>query len=1478
MLEDNNLGKFKERRNKTVKPYERPKSILRRVTDSVTGLLPQPSWLVNWLHSTPKDNESESPVEEELPVPSTSSSSNTDRRNLIVGNPNTESFIFQRPPGAFNDQVRSSSHTITPALIPEINRDDAGANLRDISIQTNGDDDSHSESTSGCSSLLPHPDHRRDNRDAELPKVEPLNIDRSALQLLGNSLSKSLAVDLKNNRGRKTLSLQTFSQSTSMAASPIEDHRFNKDSESASISSFYGKSEMSLNCSNSKRDLSLPQSSGFGSKRPRFNITSFGPIASDARKSVLNESIADSPFYAGRTTYGGASAYRRASLQPSTVGPYTRKRVQARPSSSAIPNASSSLSGNASTNLLSSSANRILQALESMSTPVRDAKRIPTNVSIKRSTSFQDEEPSFSGFGLSRRRPNLGPPASKLTIGTPAQIVSRPPPVRTTTEVAPVSSTPISAQAGGKMRCRKSAPPRQSAKEVARIREEEEPIQVELQAQPFGLSSLPNFNLLPVPPSTVPSASSAVVTQGSDKIGLQYPKLVSSNVNGSLSSPKASATFTFSAPIVNVNPSTAAAATIVSATQNFNFSSPLRIEASLPKSIQKNSTCDIQTVSELKTGSVLDALKGNGAQLFQKTSTGDSSEKLVTSQALPIPTTQASMGFGEMFKPPTNSWKCSICMVTNSDDQSTCMACEGPKPSVASSSSKIVDVSTTPVSLPKEGFGDKFKKPTGQWECPVCCVFNSQEKEKCLSCETQRPGTKVAAVTPSISNFKFGVPKTSEKTEEIVSSTVKSTLEPTTKPSTGFQFGSTSTPTESSVATDSIKKAAGFQFGSTSVSIESSAATDSDKKAAGFQFGSTLASTESCAATDSAKKAAGFQFGSTLGSVSKENNSTGFKLSMPAEVKNKNTETSLLSDKKATESTVLVADNGAVEITTGSLFKASSIAEGATSAEKKQNFIQTPSSSAEANTASSSSATGSIFGSGLFGMSTQSTSQPFGQKSTVISTEPKLPSYDFKSSSISSNATRDLKSTSLDTKADETILTGKAPSFLFPVATTTTTATSSAPPFSFQANNQNTFSFGQSNSEASKEKSTATSSLFGVSPVTTPSNTGFDLASSLAKKDFTAPTLAMNAFKSSASAFGLNSSVSSFGVPNVSTSSSLPISTPSSATGTTTTTGTANSNPVFSFGASSVPSASTSETPAASSSISSQSAGQPFAFGQTTLSSFSTGKEAQKSTAGLFGFPSSSAVAAASTSSITPPTAPSSFGFASLSGVSTNPTSTSSVSVPSVFSFGTATPTTTNTAPKEVSSIPFSFGTQQSQIPAAGSTPTFVGFGSKTSSTPFSFTGTPATGLTTAFGEGAVKPTASFGSSVAPSPFVTQSAGMFGAPSGSFSASTPVSQSPAFAFGASSAPPPAQQSIFNPPPSYSFGSGPTAVAGAPSQPINSPASVFTFGNPSVSNPAPSSFSAVSSFASGLSNPFDNSGSAGGGGPNRKIRKAVRRQR
>ena len=75
---------------------------MKRVTDSVTGLLPQPAWLTNLFYSSPKENETESLTNEEQPVPSTSASTE-DHRPQVSRKPKMESFIFQRPPGAFVD-------------------------------------------------------------------------------------------------------------------------------------------------------------------------------------------------------------------------------------------------------------------------------------------------------------------------------------------------------------------------------------------------------------------------------------------------------------------------------------------------------------------------------------------------------------------------------------------------------------------------------------------------------------------------------------------------------------------------------------------------------------------------------------------------------------------------------------------------------------------------------------------------------------------------------------------------------------------------------------------------------------------------------------------------------------------------------------------------------------------------------------------------------------------------------------------------------------------------------------------------------------------------------------------------------------------------------------------------------------------------------------------------------------------------------
>ena len=63
-------------------------------------------------------------------------------------------------------------------------------------------------------------------------------------------------------------------------------------------SSFFNKDELSsasLSCSAMKRELQ-PQTSSFNSKRPRFNVTSFGPSL-----LVTNPPFQDNVFFASNT-------------------------------------------------------------------------------------------------------------------------------------------------------------------------------------------------------------------------------------------------------------------------------------------------------------------------------------------------------------------------------------------------------------------------------------------------------------------------------------------------------------------------------------------------------------------------------------------------------------------------------------------------------------------------------------------------------------------------------------------------------------------------------------------------------------------------------------------------------------------------------------------------------------------------------------------------------------------------------------------------------------------------------------------------------------------------------------------------------------------------------------------------------------------------------------------------------------------------
>lgn len=113
------------------------------------------------------------------------------------------------------------------------------------------------------------------------------------------------------------------------------------------------------------------------------------------------------------------------------------------------------------------------------------------------------------------------------------------------------------------------------------------------------------------------------------------------------------------------------------------------------------------------------------------------------------PASTAGTGFGDKFKPATGTWDCDTCLVQNKPEAVKCVACETPKPGTGvkralpltvASESPVTASSSTTVTTGTLGFGDKFKRPVGSWECPVCCVSNKAEDSRCVSCASEKPG------------------------------------------------------------------------------------------------------------------------------------------------------------------------------------------------------------------------------------------------------------------------------------------------------------------------------------------------------------------------------------------------------------------------------------------------------------------------------------------------------------------------------------------------------------------------------------------------------------------------------------------------------------------------------------------------------------------------------------------------------------------
>ncbi|XP_008056856.1 nuclear pore complex protein Nup153 isoform X2 [Carlito syrichta] len=571
-----------------------------------------------------------------------------------------------------------------------------------------------------------------------------------------------------------------------------------------------------------ERSHSLSQHTTTSSKKPAFNLSAFGTLSpSLGNSSVLKTGqLGDSPFYPGKTTYGGAAAaVRQSKLRNTPYQAPVRRQMKAKQLSAQ------------SYGVTSSTARRILQSLEKMSSPLADAKRIPSVVSSLNSPLDR------SGIDITDIHAKRSKTECEKNM-TAGQNRERESGFSHTTFSLPAANGLSSGGGGGGGKMR-----RERTRFVASKPSEEEEMEVPVLPKislPISSSSLPTFNFSsPVITASSPSPMSPsqsltnkvqmtpLSSTGSPVFRFSSPIVKSTEADVLPQSSPSSMGFTFSVPVAKTAEFSGSTSTLDPIISSSAQAITAVNSISCKKMIDEDCEGPFRPAKTLKEGSVLDVLKNpgfsspqadslasqptttspviytrpaissfssSGIEFGESLKAGSSwqcdtcllqnkviDNKCIACQTAKLPPrnpakqtgigtpsksgkaalSASGTGFGDKFKPALGTWDCDTCLVQNKPEAIKCVACETPKPgtgvkraltlTVVSESAETITASSSSctVTTGSLGFGDKFKRPVGSWECSVCCVSNNAEDNKCVSCMSEKPGNSVPTSSSS---------------------------------------------------------------------------------------------------------------------------------------------------------------------------------------------------------------------------------------------------------------------------------------------------------------------------------------------------------------------------------------------------------------------------------------------------------------------------------------------------------------------------------------------------------------------------------------------------------------------------------------------------------------------------------------------------------------------------------------------------------
>lgn len=531
--------------------------------------------------------------------------------------------------------------------------------------------------------------------------------------------------------------------------------------------------------------------------------------------------MVNSPFYSGKTMFGGASAYPRRDINQHKI---LRNPIQMRPSSSLSNSSNTSTKsegggaagGNGSFAPESNAAKRILEIMTQFSGPLKETRSMGSNINsmikipglVQNQKRFGEEELQLNrSIALSRpiapySRSIGGTQSTKTQKNTPESIAF--------SFMSGLNTSPQIPTMSQLLKMKQLHSNTERAREIANRSENFLNSEYKLPSTTDEYAENNGQKTVAVKES---NASSSLKMKNNitknllrnDKIidhqlpeplnlpNIQLPELksypkfdiklpssladsssaMSSNKSNSYNSIKSNVAKNAIKPVETLNSVLLPTNSNISKATNdkfFKFSMPIILNAAIS---------DVG-YSQLKV-STDKFVFSKPASINKKEDTCEISKSIVaTSSAI----SNDSL-FKSLIAKQKAQWECQSCLTHNGDDKMKCLCCDTTKP--GNENSKKLKESSTNTSTTTQTFVSSdglFKKLAAQqkkshWECDACMTKNDLNKEKCACCETPKPGankpTSSSFNSSTTAEFKFGMPST-PKTEETKSAVVSDDL------------------------------------------------------------------------------------------------------------------------------------------------------------------------------------------------------------------------------------------------------------------------------------------------------------------------------------------------------------------------------------------------------------------------------------------------------------------------------------------------------------------------------------------------------------------------------------------------------------------------------------------------------------------------------------------------------------------------------